>query len=141
VTNDKDVLVQGDKKTQTALRILRHIQGCSEGATSDECVVALGVPHQSCSPRFTELVQAGCLKKTGLRRKTASGGYALVYYVADGDFDKYLARGRTARTRDDQILRAGKQFLRAWGPGLAPKQQAKILTRLVRALENADSSA
>lgn len=48
------------------------------GATCDEAEVALGMTHQSCSPRFNELAKTD-LEVSELRRPTRSGRKARVY--------------------------------------------------------------
>lgn len=58
-----------------------------DGGTSDECEQALGIIHQACSARITELKRDGGLIPTGARRKTRSGRGATVlvsppYYIA-----------------------------------------------------------
>lgn len=51
------------------------------GATCDEAEVALGLSHQTCSARFTELAQAGRIRKLADRRATRSGSKAAVWVV------------------------------------------------------------
>lgn len=48
-------------------------------ATCDEIEEMTNIRHQSCSARFRELVLAGRIIDTGLRRKTRSGRSARVY--------------------------------------------------------------
>jgi hypothetical protein len=52
------------------------------GATSDEAEVALGLSHQTCSPRILELRKANMVVDSGLRRLTRGGRKAKVWIVA-----------------------------------------------------------
>lgn len=49
------------------------------GVTCDETEAALGMTHQCCSPRFTELRGKGDIFDSGMRRETRSGRRAAVY--------------------------------------------------------------
>jgi hypothetical protein len=53
-----------------------------DGATSDEAEVALGLTHQACSARFTELKRDVQITSAG-RRRTRSGRMAGVYVDAE----------------------------------------------------------
>ena len=53
------------------------------GLTCDEAEVLLGLRHQTCSARFTELVADGRLTRTSYTRATRSGRQARVH-IADG---------------------------------------------------------
>ena len=60
----------------------RMITTCRYGdATCDEVEVALGLRHQTCSARFTELKTGRHIVNSGLRRETRSGRRAEVYVV------------------------------------------------------------
>ncbi len=62
-------------------RVFNYVVSRGEqGATCDEAEVALGMSHQSCSPRFNELAKNN-LEVTELRRPTRSGRKARVYKV------------------------------------------------------------
>ena len=55
-----------------------HSQG-ARGATADEAQQALGLSHQTCAPRVTELAKIGRIVRTDERRKTRYGRNAGVY--------------------------------------------------------------
>ena len=48
-------------------------------STCDDVEAALGLTHQSCSPRFGELDRRGLIAKTGERRLTRSGRPAWIW--------------------------------------------------------------
>jgi len=56
----------------------------ARGATDDEIEVALGLSHQSASPRRRGLQKDGAIYLTDDRRKTRSGRSAGVYRVVEG---------------------------------------------------------
>ena len=59
------------------------------GATDSQIEIALGLRHQTASPRRRELEQMGAIQKSGQCRKTASGRRAGVYVAIPGvDIDK-----------------------------------------------------
>lgn len=60
------------------LRIVEHVARVGN-ATCDECEVALGLSHQTCSAAFTKLVDSEQVFVTAMRRKTRSGRSARVY--------------------------------------------------------------
>lgn len=60
-------------------RVVEYVRSRgTDGATSDEIEVALGMRHQTASARITEAKQLGLLEKTGTRRPTRSGHSAAV---------------------------------------------------------------
>jgi hypothetical protein len=64
-------------------RILKFIssQG-DEGATCEETEMALGLPHQTCSARITELRKGGRIfNKPDTKRVTSSGCLARVHFA------------------------------------------------------------
>jgi transcription initiation factor IIE alpha subunit len=64
-------------------RVLRVIRFLGDhGATDDEIEQALGMPHQTASARRRDLVIAGMVVDSGLRRRTRSGRNAKVWIVA-----------------------------------------------------------
>jgi hypothetical protein len=66
-------------------RVFEYIKSQGEhGATDDEIEVALGMSHQSCSPRRRELEKDDAIYLTDDRRKTRSGRRAGVYRVVEG---------------------------------------------------------
>jgi hypothetical protein len=62
-------------------KVLDFIKSRSDGATSDEVEIALGLRHQTASARIRELVLMGRLRKPGNTRKTSSGRSAEVAYA------------------------------------------------------------
>jgi hypothetical protein len=69
-----------DKARAAICRLARH-RG-SIGLVCDEAERALGLSHQSCSARFTELKRDGLLIPTDRFRKTRSGRNARVFIVS-----------------------------------------------------------
>jgi len=136
------------KRTRDAFNMLRYVADNGEqGSTCDEALVALSLPHQSGSPRFWELVRAGCLQPTKRRRKTQSGASAVVHVVPkEASFLAYLAIGRMPgktkveglSTREQAILDAGNDFLKRWKAAKTKKGQNGALTALVGRLCTAD---
>ncbi len=55
-----------------------------EGLTDEEVWLRLGLPYGSSLARRNELFNDGWLKNSGHRRKTASGGTAIVWVYAPG---------------------------------------------------------
>lgn len=70
------------KAHKAALRqwVFDIIAAAPEGMTSDEVEVKTGLPHQTCSARFTELKKAGRIVARG-SRPTRSGRMAAVYFA------------------------------------------------------------
>ena len=71
-----------DLKTRMHRRILAF--GASRGPrgmTCDEAEMVLGMTHQTCSARFTELKASGQIRATDRKRTTRSGRRAKVYVV------------------------------------------------------------
>lgn len=137
-------ILGGHRRVRQALLILQHVAGCHAGATSQECSDALGIAHQSSSPRFHELIRAGCLEATGKKRATGHGGQARVHRVAPGaDFHSFLKMPVRARSRsksalspeEQQILAAGLTFVRSWRrtpPEARQVLATGFLTRMVQ---------
>jgi len=63
-------------------RVLRHVARTG-GCTCDATEVALGLTHQTCSPRFTELHGRGLIADSGKVRRTRSGRNAIVWTITD----------------------------------------------------------
>jgi len=64
-------------------RVYRYV--CSQGdtgATSDECEIALDLPHQSASARVRELVLEGLVVESGEKRRTRTLRRARVVVAA-----------------------------------------------------------
>jgi predicted ArsR family transcriptional regulator len=59
-------------KGRDRARILEYLAGVTD-ATCDEAEAALGMNHQTCSARFSELKREGILCATGRRRPTRHG--------------------------------------------------------------------
>jgi hypothetical protein len=66
-------------KARYEMRILRLLHTYSRGLTCDEAEVLLGMSHQTCSARFSELKAKGWLEPTGEQRLTRSGSKADVF--------------------------------------------------------------
>ena len=64
-------------KSRDRARILAHLATVPD-ATCDEVEVALGMNHQTCSARFSELKAAGLIEPT-TRRKTRTGAMAMAW--------------------------------------------------------------
>lgn len=65
-------------------RVLELVQSAGEhGATCDEAIRLLGLPHQSASPAFTSLERKGLLARTSARRTTRTGAAAAVYIFTE----------------------------------------------------------
>jgi hypothetical protein len=62
-----------------SLRDIIHAEIILENATCDEIEELYTLRHQTASARIRELVQAGKIYDTGLRRDTRSGRKARVY--------------------------------------------------------------
>jgi len=60
-------------------RIYEYIASQPDGATLDELASALGLLIQSATPRRKELEDAGLIRDSGKRRKTASGNNSIVW--------------------------------------------------------------
>lgn len=52
------------------------------GLTCDECEERLNLRHQTCSARVHELMEAGRIRDSGMRRKTRSGRNATVWVMS-----------------------------------------------------------
>ncbi len=64
-------------------RVLRAFEAAgARGLTADECGEAIGATPFACRPRATELLQAGLLRRTSMRRLNASGMSARVLVAA-----------------------------------------------------------
>jgi predicted ArsR family transcriptional regulator len=61
-------------------RVLRHVERTG-GATCDATEAALGLTHQTCSPRFTELAHRGLIADSGKVQRTRSGRNAIVWII------------------------------------------------------------
>jgi hypothetical protein len=68
-------------KAEQRTRVLRAIRDCG-GMTCDELERHLGLSHQSCSARCSELLADGSVYRDG-KRKTRSGCNAAVFKVTD----------------------------------------------------------
>jgi hypothetical protein len=62
--------------------IYTYVFACGDhGCTSDEAEIALDMPHQTCSARFTDLKKDRAIVVTGRTRLTQQGKYAAVCIV------------------------------------------------------------
>lgn len=68
-------------KLKDRIAILAYMRFVPD-ATCDEVEVALGMNHQTCSARFSELKAAGLIQPT-VRRKTRTGATAQVWRRAE----------------------------------------------------------
>jgi len=74
---------QRTRKHQDRARVLMHIYSCwPRGCTCYEAEQALGMRHQTCSARFSDLKNDGVIIGTGQTRSTDTGSPAEVYVVA-----------------------------------------------------------
>jgi hypothetical protein len=130
----------GPKRAAMALSILEFVANQKQGATCDECMVALGLLHQSASVRYSELVKTGCLVFNGKLRSTQSGAKAKVHQVSPtGDFKKYLAlAGKTKKPGlsefEQDILTLGKDFWSRWHKARSKKSREEAAVALVTRL-------
>ena len=83
---------KGESVSRTTLlqtKILRFVtKSGKHGATCDEIESAMGILHQTASPRVRELVQKSYLHDSGTERKTRSRRMAIVWlsdYPKPGD--------------------------------------------------------
>ena len=67
-------------KQRDAARILKYLD-VYNGKTCDELEVALGMSHQTCSARCSDLARAGLIIRTGEKRPTRTGSPAAVYTI------------------------------------------------------------
>ncbi len=66
------------------LEIVAHVRSQGRnGAICDECEIALGLPHQTASARFTELKASGALVQSGEIRPTRTGSPAAVFVTPE----------------------------------------------------------
>lgn len=125
-----------------AFRILEYVvlRGRT-GATGDECAQALDLVGNSASARFSELAKVGCIIATRAKRRTKSGGLAIVYTTPPNpSFVPYLAfclGPKTKKTqglssRDQAVLAAGQSFLRRWEK--QPKKRSEAASKLLQDL-------
>lgn len=142
LTNEEELAVLGGpKRTALAFRILVHVSEVGD-ATAHECSEALHVPNQSLSVRFSELVKSGCLTHRGKKRRTKSGGLALICKVAEeADFKTYLAlvRVKSKKSRglsdvEQKVLTAGMEFLAKWKRAKTQKGRQDASVTLVNSL-------
>ena len=67
------------RKSQDRARIIEFLHGRGDyGATSYEARIALGMRHQTCSARFSDLKRAVAIIETGVLRPTDTGSKAAV---------------------------------------------------------------
>jgi len=95
----RDICANYHRGQDTSLRAFADIQGVSgklrliiwqtvfeagtRGMTCEELEDALGMKHQTCSARITELKKSGHLVVSG-RRKNRGGSSARAYIIAEG---------------------------------------------------------
>ena len=66
-------------KTHRKAQVLDALSRAPAGLTVEETCTKLGMPHQSVSPRFTELFREGRIVREG-ERNTSSGKPAAIYF-------------------------------------------------------------
>jgi len=76
-----------EHRAATCRRILDRIAIAPEGITADELEGNLGMLHQSCSARISELLAAGAIRHSG-KRKTRTGRMARIYFLATPDLQE-----------------------------------------------------
>lgn len=82
LTSDQAALwMRGARAKSAAARIVRLIHRGGP-MTVDEMQVNLGMKHQTCSPRVTELRNSGWLVDSGVKRKTSSGEQAISWALS-----------------------------------------------------------
>jgi hypothetical protein len=93
-TTSRDAAKSIQKLTaRWCVEVLRLISDAgANGLTCDEVIEVLGRPHQSLSPRVTQLSQSGFIVDSGTKRTTRGGRSAIVWIVSE--FGK-LALNRT----------------------------------------------
>ena len=136
-----DAIPFGTKRHAMALRILQFVAP-KNGATCDECMIALRLPHQSASARYHELVRVGCLVRTGKKRRTQSGSLAWVHRdSSNADFTKFLNQTTTKRKRltgltmvEQGVLSAGLKFIASWNRCKTPKGREEAAVSIVNRL-------
>ncbi len=66
-------------------RVFECIEQSARGMTCDEVETTLQLRHQTASARIRDLVLAGAVIDTGIRRKTRTGSSARVYRTTTGE--------------------------------------------------------
>lgn len=139
---ERDV-TSGPRRLRMAFLLLRFVATMKKnGATCDECMTALGLPHQSASARFHDLVRAGCLVKTGKRRRTRSGALATVHVANPAaNFKGFMTRPARRRSRkaglselEQEVLSAGLDFVTRWKRARTLKGREEAAVALVNRL-------
>jgi hypothetical protein len=146
LTPEQEAAVLRNPKKKAAFRILMWFASVeSKGATVDACEDALGLRHQSASPRVNELARVGCLILTGERRSTRSNRTAAVYkYQKGSSFIAYLGMPSKSKTlqragltvQQQTILAAAQAYVKARPKAHSTEQVKKLVVDLLRALNN-----
>ena len=130
----------GQKRLAMALSMLEFIASQKQGATCDEVMVALKLPHQSAAPRYHELVQTGCLVPL-CKRTTRSGALAMAHLIAPEvnfkDFLTYKPKPKAIpgiSEFDGEVLAAGLDFLKGWKRSKSVKGREAAVRDLIRRL-------
>jgi hypothetical protein len=76
------VWMNGEKSKSLCSKIVRLLSQYISGLTTEEIEVLLSGKHQSISPRITDLRDTGWLRDSEFRRKTKSGGDAIVWKLS-----------------------------------------------------------
>lgn len=119
LTGAEIAVVQRSSRLRVAFQILQWLDLCGAvGGTTDEAESAIGLPHQTVSPRINELAHVGCVRRLDEKRETRFGSKAFIYVLGTADF-KSFARFRTRRrqsaaglsVRDKAMLEATRIFV------------------------------
>lgn len=134
------VILASGTRLSDALRILMYMDDQKDGATCDECCLALRIKVNSGSTTISRLVKAGCVEYTGITRRTSSRGYAKVCKAYPGaDFRAFIAkknsvvRGKSTDI-DRAILESGRYFVSKWCKATTRGQKSKLIEKLVSEL-------
>lgn len=100
-------------------QVLQYVADSPAGATDNELENALGLRHQTASPRRRELVLMGFLRDSGDRRKTDSGRGATVWCIVPDD--------ERATARADAEAQGLRNKIKTRTDGLGPTQCQAVL--------------
>jgi hypothetical protein len=140
---EMNAIQDGPRRLATALSILRFAVEHPKGVTCEDCMEALKLRHQACSPRFSELERCGCLIETNMRKKTGSGASARLMKVApDADFRAYMLFLRSSkRGRKAQLVKIAESFLGVWKLSRTKDEQRNAIQALLDGLIKADKNS
>ena len=101
-----------------AVRVIGLLYENPQGMTQDECAAALGMPTQTCSPRFTDLLKHGLVIRKPIpgtdddyeTRRTRSNSSAAVH-VLSPDWQRAALDYKARKRMEKQIAKAEKAAL------------------------------